>query len=372
MPTLRASSMEAEPEVNFNAPVSNENAPGIINDIVDILMQVEPRQRKTMSRNDINTKVISTLEAINNLPDGTPSGLTRDDITPSGVIKTDRINYIVRNFHNYSKTDLRGVVSIVRSLCLEAIKDGGILNSGDDVRIRRALTIVEELLRELDILKYNINQHIRMSAAAPEPANSPAAANVNYPDEFYEENPSNFQDGHLRVNFKKEGLEAPGNRRVYANTVIGTRRTRIYGTNAANIKKKYDARTRKLKAAANRAATEAKAAANAVEQARKKSLEAEAAKKAVELAGKKAREEAARQAKEAAQAQNAQRKAEAAVAAANKKTAEAAAAAAAKAERAAKIASGEIKPSFFNKFRGGRRTRRKTRGSRKSRRGGRK
>jgi hypothetical protein len=38
-------------------------------------------------------------------------------------------------------------------------------------------------------------------------------ANVNYPDEYYDENPSNFQPGHLRINFQKEGHNAPGNRR---------------------------------------------------------------------------------------------------------------------------------------------------------------
>ena len=366
MPNLRASTMEAEPEVNLNAPVSNENAPRIIEEMVDILMQVEPRQRKIMARDDINTKVTSTLEAINSLPDGTPPGLTRDDITPSGVIKTDRINYIVRNFRNYSKTDLRGVVSLVRGLCLTAIKDGGILNSGDDARIRRTLTIVEELLRELEILKYNINQHIRMSAAAPEasaaapataspaaPATgSPAAANVNYPDEFYEENPSNFQPGHLRINFNKPGHNAPGNRRVYANTTVGTRRTRIYGTNAANIKKKYDARTRKLKAAANRAASAAAAAARVASETRSAAAKA-----------KNSREAAARAAAEAKRTLKSME----AKAAKN-------AAAEAKAAIRAKIAAGEP-VSFMNRMRakfGGRRTRRKTRGSRKSRRGGRK
>jgi hypothetical protein len=355
MPNLRESSMEAEPEENLNAPASNENAPGIIEDMINILMRLKPEQRKAMARDDINTKVTSTLEAINSLPDGTPSGLTRADINPSGVIKTDRIKHIVRNFRNYSKTDLRGVVSLVRSICLEAIKDEGMLNSGDDARIRQALRVVEILLRELEILEYNIKQHVRMSAPAPEAsaaAAAPAAANVNYPDEFYEENPSDFQPGHLRINFNKTGHNAPGNRRVYANTTVGTRRTRIYGTNAANIKKKYDARTRKLKAAANRAASAAAAAARVASETRSAAAKA-----------KNTREAAARAAADAKRTLKTME----AKAAKN-------AAAEAKAAIRAKIAAGE-QVSLMNRMRakfGGRRTRRKTRGSRKSRRGGRK
>lgn len=175
---------------------------------------------------------------------------------------------------------------------------------------------------------------------------SPAAANVNYPDEFYEENPSDFQSGHLRINFNKTDHNAPGNRRVYANTTVGTRRTRIYGTNAANIKKKYDARTRKLKAAANRAASAAAAAARVASETRSAAAKA-----------KNTREAAARAADEAKRTlKTMQNKAA-------KNAAEAA-----KAAIRNRIAAGE-KVSFMNRMRakfGGRRTRRK------SRRGGRK
>lgn len=351
MPNVRASSMEAEPEENLNAPASNENAPAIIQGMVDMLMTLEPGQRKITSKNGIDARVGSTRVAINSLPDGTPSGLTRDDITPTGQIKTDRIKHIMKNFTNYSKADLSSVVEYVKRICLAAIKDGGVLNSGDDVRIRQALKIVEELLRDLELLEYNIKQHSIMSAPPEIPfANTSAAANVNYPDEYYEENPSNFQPGHLRINFEKVGHAAPGNRRVYANTVVGTRRTRIYGTNAANIKKKYDARTRKLRAVANRAATAAAAASRVANETR-----AAAAK------AKNIREAAARAANEAKRTlKTMQNKAA-------KNAAEAA-----KAAIRDRIAAGE-KVSFMNRMKakfGG--TRRKTRGSRKSRRGGRK
>jgi ubiquitin C-terminal hydrolase len=359
MPNLRSPSMEAEPEENLNAPLSNENAPALIQGMIDILMELDPKQRKITSRNGIEARVNSTRAAIDSLPDGTPSGLTRENIAPTGQIKTDRINHIVRNFSNYSKADLRSVVMRVRSICFAAIKDGGDLNSDDDTRIRQALTLVEELLRHLEILEYNIKQHNRMSATpvsmSPVPAYAAPMeeASVNYPDEYYEENPSNFQPGHLRINFQKEGHNAPGNRRVYANTTVGTRRTRIYGTNAANIKKKFNSRTRKLKAAANRAAAAAATAARVASETRN------AAQKA-----KNSREAAARAAADAKKTLRTMETTAAKQAAANEKAA-----------IRAKIAAGE-KVSFMNrmraKFGGGRRTRRKTRGSRKSRRGGRK
>lgn len=175
---------------------------------------------------------------------------------------------------------------------------------------------------------------------------APVTANVNYSDEYYEENPSNFQPGHLRMKFN----DAPGNRRVYANTTVGTRRTRIYGTNAANIKRKFNSRTRKLKAAANRAAEAARTAARVASETR------EAAQKA-----KNSREAAARAAAEAKKTLRTMETTAAKQAAANEKAA-----------IKAKIAAGE-KVSFMNrmraKFGGSRRTRRK---SRKSRRGGRK
>jgi ubiquitin C-terminal hydrolase len=351
MPNLGGPSMEAREEVNLNAPVSNENAPGFIQATVDMLMELDPAQRKRTVRNGIYERILSTIAAIDTLPDDKPSGLTRGNITDNGIIKSDRITHILRNFSNYSKLDLNSVVTRVRSICLDTIKEGGILNSGDDHQIRQTLKDVEELLRELEILEYNIKQHNRMSAAPAPAAVAPMEeASVNYPDEYYEENPSNFQPGHLRINFQKEGHNAPGNRRVYANTTVGTRRMRIYGTNAANIKRKFNSRTRKLKAAANRAAATAATAARVASETRN------AAQKA-----KNTREAAARAAAEAKKTLRSLETGAAKQAAANKKAA-----------IRAKIAAGEP-VSFMNrmraKFGGSRRTRRK---SRKSRRGGRK
>ena len=194
----------------------------------------------------------------------------------------------------------------------------------------------------------NVPEQNPWASAAPAPASAAPIeeVSVNYPDEYYEENPSNFQAGHLRMKFN----DGPGNRRVYANTTVGTRRTRIYGTNAANIKRKFNSRTRKLKAAANRAAAAAATAARVASETRN------AAQKA-----KNTREAAARAAAEAKKTLRTMETTAAKQAAANEKAA-----------IRAKIAAGE-KVSFMNrmraKFGGSRRTRRK---SRKSRRGGRK
>jgi hypothetical protein len=335
-------------EENQNIPISNENAPALIQSIVDMLMNLEPTQRKLTSRNGINTRVDSVRTAINSLPDGKPSGFTKDDIDSKGSIKTDKINYIVKNFNKYSKTDLLSVVSHIRNICFEAIKDGGVLNSDNDDLIRRAFTVIEELLRELEILEYNIKQYNRMNFEPASLTPTPAfveEANVNYPDEYYDENPSNFQPGHLRINFEKTGHAAPGNRRVYANATVGTRRTRIYGTNATNIKKKFNSRTRKLKAAANRAATAAATAARVAAETRA------AAQKA-----KNSREAAARAAAEAKKTLRTMETTAAKQAAANEKAA-----------IKARIAAGES-VSFKNRMRamlGGRRTRRKSRKSRR-------
>jgi hypothetical protein len=261
MPNLRLPSIKEEPkeepEENLNTPFSNENAQTIIQYMVDMLMGFTPEKRKITSRDGIKARVKSTRAAIEKLPDGKLSGFTRENITSTGGIKTDRINHIVRNFSNYSKADLHSVVNHVNSICLATIKDGGDLNSGDDVRIRKALIFVEGLLRHLEILEYNINNHIRMSAKtdggistseiglAISPNGSSADAQGDQSnDAYYEENPSNFQPGHLRINFQKGD-----NRSVYANAIIRRRKTRIYGKNTANIKKRFNSRTSKLKAA---------------------------------------------------------------------------------------------------------------------------
>jgi ubiquitin C-terminal hydrolase len=65
-----------------------------------------------------------------------------------------------------------------------------------------------------------------------------------YSDEYYNTNPKNFQEGHLRMNFGA----TRNNRRVYANATIGSKRTRIYGQNVANLQRKYKSRKRQQNA----------------------------------------------------------------------------------------------------------------------------
>lgn len=157
---------------------------------------------------------------------------------------------------------------------------------------------------------------------------------------------SDFRKGQYGIN-----LNANNSQRFYANALVGTKRMRIRGRNAANIKSKYNSKMKTLKNAAA-------AASSAAEQARKASLEATAARRAAEEARKI--EDKRRKAAEQA------RKVEA-------KTAQSASRAAEVAALQARRAAGE-KLSFMNRLRsvknpfkrgGSRKTRRTTRRNRR-------
>jgi hypothetical protein len=160
---------------------------------------------------------------------------------------------------------------------------------------------------------------------------------------YFKENPPGFQEGHLRINFA-----APENRRVYANATIGRQRTRIYGRNAANLKRKYNSRKAGQNAAAANtrriAENAAKKARNAAEIARKNAEKAAGEVMASRLAAEKAAKEL--------KAAEAKRKANAATAAQKLKDA----------QRAADLAAGK-KPGVFGRMfkRGGNKTRRANR-----------
>jgi hypothetical protein len=153
----------------------------------------------------------------------------------------------------------------------------------------------------------------------------------------YIENPPNFQEGHLRIDFA-----APNeNKRVYANTTLGRQRTRIYGKNAANLKRKYNTRKQKL----NRAARNAK---ENYERLQERQTAAAAARKSqVEAAAAEAKRKAA-EAKEAAdtakRAKETQKRNTAYSTKLQKEADERA--------RLARVAQGLEKPSVSNRFKG--------------------
>ena len=92
---------------------------------------------------------------------------------------------------------------------------------------------------------------------------------------YFEENPANFRKGQYGMNLNT----ANNSKRFYANALMGTRRMRIRGRNATNIKNRYNAK----KANLNKAVA---AATQAAQEARKESIEAEAARKAAQAAEK--------------------------------------------------------------------------------------
>jgi hypothetical protein len=95
----------------------------------------------------------------------------------------------------------------------------------------------------------NMNSEANSQAGSPAPGSASSASsassvgnNLQQLDmNFFENNPSNFQEGHMRIHFN-----ADPNKRVSANTRIGQYRTRISGRNAANLKNKYNSRKANL------------------------------------------------------------------------------------------------------------------------------
>jgi hypothetical protein len=214
---------------------------------------------------------------------------------------------------------------------------------------------------------------------APEPVSVPAPNNTpslqgffpnqnifeSEPDAYesyknqYQNNPPNFQEGHMRIDF----ATPDENKRVYANATIGRQRTRIFGRNAANLKKKYNSRKRRVNLEAVEA-TNALARKQAALENERKEKEAATAKRKSELeaARAKASEEAA------AAAAEAKRKAAEAKSAANTAKREEQLAKeqekrnktmrlkleknAAEKARLARVAAGQEKPSVSNRFKG--------------------
>jgi ubiquitin C-terminal hydrolase len=209
--------------------------------------------------------------------------------------------------------------------------------------------------------------------SAPAPNNTPSLQGFfpnqntfeSEPDAYesyknqYQNNPPNFQEGHMRIDF----ATPDENKRVYANATIGRQRTRIFGRNAANLKKKYNSRKRRVNLEAVEA-TNALARKQAALENERKEKEAAAAKYKSELeaARAKASEEAA------AAAAEAKRKAAEAKSAANKAKREEQLAKehekrnktlrlkqeknAAEKARLARVAAGQEKPSGFNRVKG--------------------
>jgi hypothetical protein len=181
---------------------------------------------------------------------------------------------------------------------------------------------------------------------------------------YFKENPPEFQEGHLRINFA-----APENRRVYANATIGRQRTRVYGRNAANLKRKYNSR----KAGQNAAAANTRRIAE--NTARKARNAAAAAKEIANVArraesqAKFTQQEKARLAQvRAATLKSNLEKAKKEAASAKERTAASAKTTkeAAEQERRARVTAGLEKPSIGNRMkglfkRGGNKTRRANR-----------
>jgi hypothetical protein len=117
--------------------------------------------------------------------------------------------------------------------------------------------------------------------ATPMPlGRGPAAAAAGKP-EFEEMGlTSDFRKGQYGIN-----LNANNSQRFYANALVGTKRMRIRGRNAANIKGKYNTKMATLKQAANNARILAS-------EARQRSIEAMEARQAAESLRKRREAEA--------------------------------------------------------------------------------
>lgn len=179
---------------------------------------------------------------------------------------------------------------------------------------------------------------------------------------YFEENPANFHKGQYGMNINT----ANNSKRFYSNAVLGTKRLRIRGRNATNIKSKYNTKKQKLVAEADRlrAARNVAAAAAAAEQTQKQAAKNAARTGATmaEMLAKQRRAAATATAKE----YNVTRKAQERVAKAEQESI-----------RRAEVAAGIQKQSFMNRIKsiknpfkrgGSRKTRRSTRSTRRNRR----
>ena len=197
----------------------------------------------------------------------------------------------------------------------------------------------------------------------------------------YLENPKNFQEGHMRINFNT----SEENKRVYANASIGRQRTRVYGRNAANLKRKYNSRKRRLELESVEATNALTKKQASLEKERKEKEEATAKRKSeleatMQTAAKEAAiaaDEAKRKANIAKAATNATKRAEKLAKEQEKRNATLRLTLeknAVEKARLARIAAGQEKPGFSNRFKGvfkrggGNKTRRKGRHSTTSRR----
>ena len=214
--------------------------------------------------------------------------------------------------------------------------------------------LAEEAARGVSLDDVLLEDEVVAAAATPAAANNAS---------YFEENPANFRKGQYGINLNRNN-----SKRFYANALVGTKRMRIRGRNAGNIKTRYNRKKELLRqerlrleqehTAAQQAANTAAAAARAERQRLVNTVATTRRAANIAAAEKKIRNR-------------------------SEKAAEAARVKAAK-ERAAGIrragiAEGTIKPSFMNRMRsiknpfkrGGssrRKTRRNTRRNRSNRR----
>ena len=215
---------------------------------------------------------------------------------------------------------------------------------------------------ELPPTPNNVVSRSIMNAPAATPAAPPATpsplgrgpAVVPAADDYFLENPANFRKGQYGIN-----LNTNASKRIYANAVVGTKRMRIRGRNAENIKRRYNTKKNALVAQATtaRAARNAEIARATAERTRVNAARAAAASaaSAANATAKRLRAERVAADKVVKQTTQTLRKSE-------KEVAEAA--------RRANVAAGIQKPSFMNRMKsiknpfkrgGSRKTRRNTR-----------
>lgn len=202
-------------------------------------------------------------------------------------------------------------------------------------------------------LAENIARSTSSPTPPPVPAPTPSAA-VALTEDYFLENPANFRKGQYGIN-----LNTNASKRFYANAVVGTKRMRIRGRNAENIKRRYNTKKNALVTQANtaRAARNAEIARATTERTRVNAARAAAASAAstANATAKRLRAERVAADKVVKQTTQTLRKSE-------KEVAEAA--------RRAEVEAGIQKPSFMNRMRsiknpfkrgGSRKTRRNTR-----------
>lgn len=123
-----------------------------------------------------------------------------------------------------------------------------IRGSDSDASSRMSAVSGDNVIIELPPTPNNVVSRAIMNApaATPAPAPSPlgrgpvaAAASA---DDYFLENPANFRKGQYGINLNTSNTS----KRVYANAVLGTKRMRIRGSNAENIKKRYNTKKQAL------------------------------------------------------------------------------------------------------------------------------